>query len=180
MKICFVCSGNACRSPFAETVLKKMLADKGIENVEVCSVGTLNLNHAERDPEMVRIAAEFGYDMEGTTTYMGEVDYSDVDIILTMSKLHRDKLTCEVPYAKWSCIMPFCEYAGLEYDEVPDPHYQTDTVYRKAASMIIEGCEKIICRIAGLTTPIKAIGDFDCGKSSGIVNELCKDILKDI
>ena len=46
--------------------------------------------------------------------------------------------------------------------------------------MIIEGCEKIICRIAGLTTPIKAIGDFGCGKSSGIVNELCKDILKDI
>ena len=42
MKICFVCSGNACRSPFAETVMKKMLADKGIKNVGVCSVGTLN------------------------------------------------------------------------------------------------------------------------------------------
>lgn len=180
MNICFVCSGNACRSPFAEAVLKKILADKGIENVGVCSVGTLNLNQAERDPKMVRIAAEFGYDMEGTTTYMGEVDYSDVDIILSMSKLHRDKLTSEVPYAKWGCIIPFCEYAGLEYDDVPDPHCQTEAVYRKTASMIIEGCEKIICRIAGLTTPIKAIGDFGCGKSSGIVNKLFKDILKDI
>lgn len=180
MKICFVCSGNACRSPFAETVMKKMLADKGIKNVGVCSVGTLNLNHAERDPEMMRIAADLGYEMEGTTTYMGEFNYSDVDIILTMSKLHRDKLTSAVPYAKWGCIMSFCEYAGLEYDEVPDPHYQTEAVYRKTASMIIEGCEKIICRIAGLTTPIKAIGDFGCDKSSGIVNELCKDILKDI
>ena len=26
-KICFVCTGNACRSPFAECVTKKLLAD---------------------------------------------------------------------------------------------------------------------------------------------------------
>ena len=27
--ICFVCTGNACRSPFAECVLKSMLKQEG-------------------------------------------------------------------------------------------------------------------------------------------------------
>lgn len=35
-KICFVCTGNACRSPFAECVTKKLLADAGIEDMK-CS-----------------------------------------------------------------------------------------------------------------------------------------------
>ena len=40
-KICFVCTGNACRSPFAECVTKKLLADAGMSGIEVFSLGTL-------------------------------------------------------------------------------------------------------------------------------------------
>ena len=36
-KICFVCTGNACRSPFAECVTKKLLADAGMNGIEVFS-----------------------------------------------------------------------------------------------------------------------------------------------
>ena len=35
MKICFLCHGNICRSPMAEFVMKKMLADAGIRDVVV-------------------------------------------------------------------------------------------------------------------------------------------------
>lgn len=40
MKIVFVCTGNMSRSPFAECVLRQMLHGRGIEGVEVSSVGT--------------------------------------------------------------------------------------------------------------------------------------------
>ena len=40
--ICFVCTGNACRSPFAECVLKSMLKQEGMDNIEVFSRGTLD------------------------------------------------------------------------------------------------------------------------------------------
>lgn len=40
-KICFVCTGNACRSPFAECVMRKLLADAGMNDIEVFSLGTL-------------------------------------------------------------------------------------------------------------------------------------------
>ena len=33
-KICFVCTGNACRSPFAECVTRKLLTDGGIVDTE--------------------------------------------------------------------------------------------------------------------------------------------------
>ena len=33
-KICFVCTGNACRSPFAECVTKKLLADAGMSGID--------------------------------------------------------------------------------------------------------------------------------------------------
>lgn len=39
MKIIFVCTGNMSRSPFAECVLRQMLHERGIEGVEVSSVG---------------------------------------------------------------------------------------------------------------------------------------------
>ena len=59
-KICFVCTGNACRSPFAECVMKKQLADAGIDGFEVYSLGTLNWGENPRDATMVAVAKELG------------------------------------------------------------------------------------------------------------------------
>ena len=61
-KICFVCTGNACRSPFAECVTKKLLADAGMSGIEVFSLGTLDWGENPRDAEMVDMARELGYE----------------------------------------------------------------------------------------------------------------------
>ena len=66
--ICFVCTGNACRSPFAECVLKSMLKQEGMDNIEVFSRGTLDWGENPRDAYMVRIARELCYDLKGMTT----------------------------------------------------------------------------------------------------------------
>ena len=60
-KICFVCTDNACRSPFAECVTKKLLSDAGIENIEVFSMGTLDWEENPRDAAIVDVARELGY-----------------------------------------------------------------------------------------------------------------------
>lgn len=40
-RICFVCTGNICRSPMAETVFKALVARAGLENrITVSSAGT--------------------------------------------------------------------------------------------------------------------------------------------
>ena len=62
-KICFVCTGNACRSPFAECVTKKLLADAGMSGIVVFSLGTLDWGENPRDVAMVDVAKELGYEL---------------------------------------------------------------------------------------------------------------------
>lgn len=58
-----ICTGNACRSPFAETVMRKLLKDFSIENIEVSSMGTLDWGENPRDTIMVDVAREMGYEI---------------------------------------------------------------------------------------------------------------------
>ena len=39
MKIMFICTGNICRSAMAEGMLKKMIKDNKMEDIEVQSCG---------------------------------------------------------------------------------------------------------------------------------------------
>ena len=59
-RVVFVCTGNACRSPFAECVLRTLLEREGIQDVEVCSMGTLSWGQNPRDEVMTRIASRWG------------------------------------------------------------------------------------------------------------------------
>ncbi len=44
-KIIFVCMGNICRSPMAETIMKKFVKDKGLEEeFFIDSAGTIDLH----------------------------------------------------------------------------------------------------------------------------------------
>ena len=51
--VCFVCTGNACRSPFAECVLRTMFEEEGMNNIEVFSRGTLDWEENLRDENIM-------------------------------------------------------------------------------------------------------------------------------
>ena len=62
--MCFVCSGNICRSPMAEVVLRELARRAGAQDaVEVDSAGTgdWHVGH-EADRRALRVLAEAGYD----------------------------------------------------------------------------------------------------------------------
>ena len=92
-KICFVCTGNACRSPFAECVTKKRLADAGMNGIEVFSLGTLDWGKNPRDVAMVDVARELGYELSGTTTVMTRERLMTADTVIMFDVRHRDAIT---------------------------------------------------------------------------------------
>lgn len=143
-KICFVCTGNACRSPFAECVMKKLLADAGIKDIEVSSVGTLDWGENPRDAAMVDVAKEFGYELSGTTTVMTREKLMAADIVIVFDERHRDAVTRVLDYSHWNRIVLFNKVALDEDGNVEDPHYQTATVYRNVAKHIETGCKRLI------------------------------------
>ena len=136
--IVFVCTGNACRSPFAETVLKQMLKEANFNNVDVWSCGTLDWGSNPRDAQMVLTAKELGYTMDGTTQYMRRDDLVKADKIIVFEPYHRVGL---------NSISLFDMYAFGANNEVRDPHYESSTIYKDVAEHIIESCKSIVSKL---------------------------------
>ena len=145
-KICFVCTGNACRSPFAECVTKKLLADAGIGDIEAFSLGTLDWGENPRDAAMVDVAKELGYDLSGTTTAITRERLMAADEVIIFDERHRDAITRVLDYSHWNRIVLFNKIAFDEDSNVEDPHFQTEAVYRHVAQHIEIGCKRLIER----------------------------------
>ena len=143
-KICFVCTGNACRSPFAECVTKKLLADAGIGDIEVFSLGTLDWGENPRDVAMVDVAKELGYDLSGTTTVMTREKLMAADAIIVFDERHRDAITRVLDYSHWNRIVLFNKIAFGKDGKVEDPNFQSMAVYRNVAKHIEDGCKQLV------------------------------------
>ena len=143
-KICYVCTGNACRSPFAECVTKKLLAGAGIGDIEVFSLGTLDWGENPRDAAMVDVAKELGYELSGTTTAMTREKLMAADAVVVFDERHRDAITRVLDNSHWNRIVLFNKIAFGEDGNVEDPHYQTAAVYRRVAQHIEDGCKRLI------------------------------------
>ena len=73
--VLFVCTGNICRSPTAEAVLRLLGADHPAVELEVRSRGVHDWNVGRRaHPAMTRVAAERGYDLSAHTAAQVSAD----------------------------------------------------------------------------------------------------------
>ena len=142
--ICFVCTGNACRSPFAETILKALLMEEPDLHVDVWSCGTLNWGQNPRDEQMSAMAKTMGYTMEGVTTPMTREALLAADRIVVFTHDHRDKITEKLDYSHWDRIILFDLLAFGQICEVEDPCCQSPAVYERVAKHIEEGCKNIV------------------------------------
>ncbi len=88
VRVLFVCLGNICRSPLGAAILKKKVADKGMENlVEVDSCGTSNYHIGDNaDPRTLASAAKHGVPMEHCARQLTEDDLESFDFIFAMDK----------------------------------------------------------------------------------------------
>lgn len=144
ISVCYVCTGNACRSPFAECVTKALLQTEGMEGIEVYSLGTIHCEARPRDAAMVEVAREMGYALTGTTTCMDRWSLRAADCIIVFDEYQRNAVTRELDYDRWSRIVLFNQLAFGTTDPVEDPHLESADTYRRVARHIAEGCQRIV------------------------------------
>ena len=92
-RILFVCTGNTCRSPTAEGILKSQLKQKGVECVEVRSAGTPGLPAAPASLLAQQVARAHNVDLSGhRSRELNREMIRRADLILTMSLQHSDRV----------------------------------------------------------------------------------------
>ena len=90
IEILTVCTGNICRSPLAEQVLRARLADL---DVSVASAGTRALIDEPMTAEAARLAASLGVPDDDSRAHrarwLAEPHLARVDLVIAMERAHR-------------------------------------------------------------------------------------------
>lgn len=120
MKILVVCTGNTCRSPLAEVLLRRALDEEKVDGVTVESAGTGAFGGEPASEGSYLVALENDLDLAAHRARMATRGMvADADLILAMSRGHLRKLDLLGAGSKAQLIG---DYAGTTGDhEVADP-----------------------------------------------------------
>jgi protein-tyrosine phosphatase len=146
--ILFVCTANICRSPMAEGVLRKLLADEGLEDaVEIDSVGTHDYQIGKPPfTAAVQTAKGRGYDITHLVSRkISPNDFDHFDFILGMDKLNIRNLHTIAPTRCKQKIELLLEYGDKYHGkEIADPYGREGKDFELALDMIEDGCKGLI------------------------------------
>ncbi|MBB1252453.1 low molecular weight protein-tyrosine-phosphatase [Streptomyces alkaliterrae] len=94
LHVCFVCTGNICRSPMAESVLRARVAEAGLADaVVVSSAGTGGWHAGEpADHRAVSVLEEAGYGTEHAARRFEASWFDTTDLVIALDSGHQQAL----------------------------------------------------------------------------------------
>ncbi len=149
--VLFVCTGNICRSPTAEGVMRKLLIEAGLDaRVTVDSAGLGSWHAGEPpDPRAIESARRRGYDLSAQRARrFGPADFDDFALILGMDSGHVAQLRAQRPGGAAGEVRLFLEFLAADDpdfgDDVPDPYYGGVADYELSLDLIERGLPGLI------------------------------------
>jgi tRNA threonylcarbamoyl adenosine modification protein (Sua5/YciO/YrdC/YwlC family) len=99
-RILLVCTGNACRSPMAEGLLREMVPGEFKRKLIIASAGTSPIEGGMPTDLAIKAAKKLGADISGLLSReLNPTIVVNADLILTMEQRHREKVAELVPEA---------------------------------------------------------------------------------
>jgi len=151
--------GNICRSPTGEGVLRKMVAQRGLEaRIVVDSAGTTGYHVGEKADRRMRAAAgSRGYPLTGVARQIGPADIDAFSLIVPMDRdnLHdiRRLVADGQPSNHIQLLSAFLPKGAPP--DVPDPYYGGPQGFDVVIDMIEDACPVILRHLLGEPEPVR-------------------------
>jgi len=154
LRVATICTGNICRSPMAEVVLKQFIAaDLDLAgHVTVTSAGIANWHVGdEMDPRARQALARAGYGEPGSRAQYASADYlNGQDVVLVMTREHlasvRERLSNPgTEVLLWRRLID----PSSDLD-VADPYYGAEREFDDCLGVLERGAEALIARLRAL------------------------------
>ncbi|MBE7080316.1 MAG: hypothetical protein E7371_03660 [Clostridiales bacterium] len=164
-KIVFICTGNTCRSPMAEYLLKKVLKKEKLRGFKVCSAGVGAKKGDLMNPKTAQILQDNGVAIgKFTSAPVNEKLLKEAFVFVCMTERHADYLMD----MRWDVlrksgaeeiennVYSFEQLAGYS---IPDPYGQNLDAYGRVYQLLDGGMyaliEKLHLRDYALPAPPK-------------------------
>lgn len=142
ISVCFVCLGNICRSPMAELIFKKMLAERGIkDSVSVISRGTEAEEGCSVYPNAKRTLERHGVEGDHIAKQLTKADILNSDYVLVMDSSNLMDVLRVAGGAFGDRVYKLASFCPRPRD-ISDPWYTRD--FERAYEDIYEGCERFL------------------------------------
>lgn len=153
MNVLFVCLGNICRSPSADGMFRKKLAEHGLdEKVTVDSAGTGDWHIGKApDQRSQAAAAARGYDISNLRArQVVAEDFDKFDYVLAMDKSNIENMKEFMPNGKVRTQPELIlERFGNDKSitEVPDPYYGGEEGFQTVLDLLETACDNLVLEL---------------------------------
>ncbi|MDT0609731.1 low molecular weight protein-tyrosine-phosphatase [Streptomyces lancefieldiae] len=152
-RVCFVCTGNICRSPMAEAVFHARVEDAGLDGlVETDSAGTDGWHEGEgADPRSLAVLEKNGYGLDHTARRFEPSWFSRLDLVVALDAGHlralRRLAPTEQDAAKVRLLRSYDPAADSGDLDVPDPYYGGVDGFEECLEMVEAASDGLLAAV---------------------------------
>jgi protein-tyrosine phosphatase len=147
--VCFICSANICRSPYAEARMTQMIEEAGLDDVvSVTSAGTFGIEGERAHPRSIQIAQLRGASLrEFRSRGVTNEIISASQLIVCMDARHLRELARDYPEATPRMRLLRASPNAIGGTDVPDPVGMVDAAYDACLAVIDDALAELLPKI---------------------------------
>jgi protein-tyrosine phosphatase len=145
IRVVMICTGNICRSPSAEAVLRAKVEQAGLADQIFVESGGLAGWHAggDADPRSLAALRARGYDLQHRARHFQIRWFDDYEVFVAMDTGHLAELRSLGPHAEVRLLR---EWDPKGNGSVPDPYYDDDG-FEEVLDMIERSCDGLLAEL---------------------------------